>query len=407
MTRISLMATAVFCLPVAVIVADEVSPEVRAGIQATLEAQVAAWNSGDIPGFMDGYVRSDELRFASGGSVQRGWDNTLARYLNRYSSPELMGRLVFSDIEILQLAPDAAEVFGSWHLTRQGDVGDIRGLFTLLMKKINGRWLVLHDHTSAADAAVPSDQTRSVGLSPEATALLARIAAELDQRAAAAADFDRTAGPSAATLSSHGDLMMFFGRFEDAVTDYQAMIPLDPSLEQSHWRLGIALYYADQPKEAAAVFDRYHSFDQVDRENGIWRFLCHHRAYGPEPARRELLKYQKDDREPFPAVYRMFDGTTTADEVLAALPDDLSADARNQRLFYIHLYAGLLASVNQQRTAAITSLEQALLNPWPQSAGFGPRYMWQVGRLQLLQLLDPVPAPDNHVPVRPAPPTSN
>ena len=65
-----------------------------AAITAMLEAQDAAWNRGDIDGFMDGYWKSPELRFASGGNVTRGWDQTNARYHNTYGGPETMGTLI-------------------------------------------------------------------------------------------------------------------------------------------------------------------------------------------------------------------------------------------------------------------------------------------------------------------------
>jgi len=55
-----------------------------ATIVATLKAQDAAWNSGDIEAFMADYVRDDTLRFASGGTVEYGWQTTLDRYLRRY-----------------------------------------------------------------------------------------------------------------------------------------------------------------------------------------------------------------------------------------------------------------------------------------------------------------------------------
>ena len=60
-----------------------------------LDAQVAAWNRGDIQGFMQGYWQSDSLRFASGGTVRRGWDDTLARYLSTYPDRSAMGQLAF------------------------------------------------------------------------------------------------------------------------------------------------------------------------------------------------------------------------------------------------------------------------------------------------------------------------
>lgn len=119
-------------------------------IKTVLKTQVAAWNSGDVAGFMEGYVKSEQLRFASGDSVTTGWQKTLDRYSKRYTSREIMGTLEFRDLEIMQLAPEYAEVFGSWHLSREKSVGDASGLFTLLMKKTEQGWRVFHDHTSSA-----------------------------------------------------------------------------------------------------------------------------------------------------------------------------------------------------------------------------------------------------------------
>lgn len=120
-------------------------------IRKTLSAQETAWNNGDIPGFMSGYVRDDTLRFSSGGNIQRGWESALKRYQTSYSTREKMGTLKFSDLEVLVLNEQYAEVFGKFHLTRDKSVGDASGLFTLLMKKQGDQWLVWHDHTSSAD----------------------------------------------------------------------------------------------------------------------------------------------------------------------------------------------------------------------------------------------------------------
>lgn len=123
----------------------------ESAIRAVLTAQTKAWNQGDIPGFMQGYVRDETLRFASGGSVQRGWQQTLERYQKRYDSPAKMGVLSFEDLEIHVLSNDWAEVFGRYVLKRDASVGDATGLFTLLMAREGADWRVLHDHTSAAE----------------------------------------------------------------------------------------------------------------------------------------------------------------------------------------------------------------------------------------------------------------
>jgi ketosteroid isomerase-like protein len=57
-----------------------------------------------------------------------------------------MGQLSFSDIDITVLAPDAALAFGHWHLKRGND--QTGGVFTLLFRKTNAGWRIVHDHSS-------------------------------------------------------------------------------------------------------------------------------------------------------------------------------------------------------------------------------------------------------------------
>lgn len=117
-------------------------------IRAVLQKQIEAWNTGDLEGFMAGYARTDSLRFASGGTVRTGWDTTLARYRKSYPDRAAMGTLSFERIDIRVLAPRWATVFGAWRLDRAADTP--HGLFTLIMEKRDGRWRIVHDHTSSA-----------------------------------------------------------------------------------------------------------------------------------------------------------------------------------------------------------------------------------------------------------------
>ncbi|MEH6408992.1 MAG: nuclear transport factor 2 family protein [Hyphomonas sp.] len=134
-------------VPVPIVTPVQADAE-SARITALLEAQDAAWNRGDIDAFMKGYWRSPKLRFASGGNVTRGWDETNARYKRVYATPDLMGRLSTSDYEIVILSPDAAIAHGAWRLDRAGDRPS--GLYTLVMRKIGGEWLIVSDTTTSA-----------------------------------------------------------------------------------------------------------------------------------------------------------------------------------------------------------------------------------------------------------------
>lgn len=194
--------------------------------------------------------------------------------------------------------------------------------------------------------------------------------------------------PQAVNLySRRGDLRFFLGEFEGAVADYERMVKLDPSLAKSHWRRGIALFYAKKYKAAAAQFDSYHSFDNVDRENGIWRYFSHYKAFGKEQARKELLKYEKDDREPFPSVYKLFAGEMTGEQIMTGIDSAKpSGGEREKRLFYAHLYIGLNYALEGNRDKAKSHLNSMLENTWGPEAGYGPHYMWQVGRVHLALL---------------------
>jgi beta-aspartyl-peptidase (threonine type) len=116
-----------------------------ADIRTVLDRQAAAWNAGDVETFMEGYWRSPQLTFSSGGQVTRGWRPTLERYKQRYPDRATMGRLTFSDLEITMLGRDAALVLGRWRLEREQPVG---GNYTLILRRIGGRWVIVHDHTS-------------------------------------------------------------------------------------------------------------------------------------------------------------------------------------------------------------------------------------------------------------------
>lgn len=110
--------------------------------------QVAAWNKGDLPGFMAGYWKSKELTFYSGKDKQLGWDETFERYKKRYQSEgKEMGKLSFSGLEVQVLSPEFALVKGRFHVELKNE--KLEGLFTLVMQKTELGWLIVHDHTSS------------------------------------------------------------------------------------------------------------------------------------------------------------------------------------------------------------------------------------------------------------------
>lgn len=188
--------------------------------------------------------------------------------------------------------------------------------------------------------------------------------------------------------SRRADAYFFSGDFTASLADYEQMVELNDASGPSHWRRGIARFYAKRYKDAAHQFEIYDTFDDVDRENGIWRYFSQYKAYGKKKAREGLLKYKKDDREPFPSVYKLFSGKIEGDQILKSIrAAEISDNDREQRLFYANLYVGLNHAIEGNEKLALPYLKDSTANKWGPKAGYGPNYMWHVGRLHYDLLL--------------------
>ena len=92
------------------------------------------------------------IRFAGGDNFKYGWQATLDGYRKSYPTAAAMGKLDFDVLEVREMSPDAAYVFGKWRLTRVNEAPEKapHGLFTLLFERKNGNWVITRDHSSAA-----------------------------------------------------------------------------------------------------------------------------------------------------------------------------------------------------------------------------------------------------------------
>jgi len=124
----------------------DATDSVRAAVESVLRAQEEAWNRGDIDAFVEQYWKSDGLTFSSGGKLTRGWAETLNRYKERYPTAEKMGHLGLGELEITVLSDSAALVLGEWKVERDNE--PLSGNFSLVVRKFDDRWLIVHDHTS-------------------------------------------------------------------------------------------------------------------------------------------------------------------------------------------------------------------------------------------------------------------
>ena len=115
-------------------------------IRSLLEAQVRQWNKGRIEGYMIGYWESDSLVFLGKDGPTYGFAAAVDRYRKAYPDTEAMGELTSTILRIQLLCPEYAYITGRWSLNRKA--GAKSGSYTLLMRKIDGNWVIIEDHSS-------------------------------------------------------------------------------------------------------------------------------------------------------------------------------------------------------------------------------------------------------------------
>jgi ketosteroid isomerase-like protein len=135
------------CLFLCTLALSAETDDAKGAVRKVLDDQVAAWNKGDLPGFMEGYWHSPSLSFFSGNNKTAGWQATLERYQKKYQGEKKeMGRLTFVDLSIDVIGADHALVRGRFQLRMKTE--SPTGLFTLILKKMPPGWRIIHDHTS-------------------------------------------------------------------------------------------------------------------------------------------------------------------------------------------------------------------------------------------------------------------
>ncbi len=122
---------------------SESQASAEAAIRLVMAEQEVAWNTHDLEGFMQGYWKSETLKFYGSSGLTQGWNQTLANYKKGYPSKAESGTLKFEIKDISKIEGDNYWVMGAYHLKR--DIGDANGPFLIIFKKINGEWKIIAD----------------------------------------------------------------------------------------------------------------------------------------------------------------------------------------------------------------------------------------------------------------------
>jgi hypothetical protein len=122
--------------------------DIFSDVDNVLDRQVENWNNGDIPAFMEGYKNDMSLSFMGARGVNRGYNNVLSSYLTAYPDQKAMGKLKFTILERQRLDRRTVMYLGKYELEKDAAAF---GYFTLIWKYVDGKWVIVHDHTTAGN----------------------------------------------------------------------------------------------------------------------------------------------------------------------------------------------------------------------------------------------------------------
>ena len=128
--------------------AQQIAAMDSTNIMTSFYQQQDAWNAGDIEQFMQAYWPNDRLVFIGSSGPTYGYESVKQNYYRRYPDKTAMGKLKFVVIELSQIDEKTVFQIGKFHLTRT--IGNLEGYFSLIWKKFDDRWLIISDHTTAA-----------------------------------------------------------------------------------------------------------------------------------------------------------------------------------------------------------------------------------------------------------------
>jgi len=122
--------------------------DLLAEVRALLTRSAAAWNAGNLDRFVSDYAVDSLTTFVSGGHPQYGYDWIRDHYAPTFAVGAQRDSLRFDDITARSLGTAHALVSARFVLFR-GDSVTASGPFTLVLTRTDGRWLIIHDHTSS------------------------------------------------------------------------------------------------------------------------------------------------------------------------------------------------------------------------------------------------------------------
>jgi lipoprotein NlpI len=145
---------------------------------------------------------------------------------------------------------------------------------------------------------------------------------------------------SPATLFASGVRLFFAGQPVESSAAFDRLVKLEPDAEPELWQRGLALYYAGRFADGRRQFELHRTVNPADVENVAWHFACVARDQDPDQARKAIIPVGNDRRVPMREILDLFAGRADPAAVLAAAEAG-PEERRRDQLCYAHLYLGL------------------------------------------------------------------
>lgn len=128
--------------------APQAAGNLQQEIVAGLTESAAAWNRGDLDGFLAPYLNGPNTTYIA-RDVVRGVPAIRESYANSwFRGGRPAGELSYNDIEVRPLGPNHALAVGHWRVVMRETNQPRTGIFSLTYQRTPQGWRIIHDHSS-------------------------------------------------------------------------------------------------------------------------------------------------------------------------------------------------------------------------------------------------------------------
>jgi len=147
--RLFCLVASLFLIVGPAVAAPATAPDVRSEVLAFVRAFTDAANRADVAAVMEMYDRSPSLLSVDDGKILRGWD-AVREDANMVLGKEGLYKISTGSFDVIPLGPNRALAIGPVVITVQAKSGPIQAeqALTLVLEKKQGKWIIIHDHTS-------------------------------------------------------------------------------------------------------------------------------------------------------------------------------------------------------------------------------------------------------------------